>query len=175
MERAELKRAVPRVPIRSHRHIDSILRRFVFRQLANRFRLFTDSGADRVLAHVRRRTLFIGRCVCSDFGNSLRDACRAFPSSTNRKSKIKNRKLNGGGGGIRTHEAFRPAGFQDRSHKPLDHPSRNYGSREVCHSTEVEQGGSSARRRGDLDAKNWRRSRICIAIAQRIGRSTKSR
>jgi hypothetical protein len=31
----------------------------------------------------------------------------------------------GGGGGIRTHEAFRPAGFQDRSHQPLDHPSRD--------------------------------------------------
>ena len=31
---------------------------------------------------------------------------------------------NGGGGGIRTHEGFRPAGFQDRSHQPLDHPSR---------------------------------------------------
>ena len=29
----------------------------------------------------------------------------------------------GGGGGIRTHEDFRPAGFQDRSHQPLDHPS----------------------------------------------------
>src|SRR5205814_8157686 len=29
----------------------------------------------------------------------------------------------GGGGGIRTHEGLRPAGFQDRSHQPLDHPS----------------------------------------------------
>ena len=35
----------------------------------------------------------------------------------------KARGMNGGGGGIRTHEAFRPAGFQDRSHQPLDHPS----------------------------------------------------
>ena len=32
-------------------------------------------------------------------------------------------EINGGGGGIRTHEGFRPAGFQDRSHQPLDHPS----------------------------------------------------
>ena len=32
--------------------------------------------------------------------------------------------LRNGGGGIRTHEGFRLAGFQDRSHKPLDHPSR---------------------------------------------------
>ena len=31
--------------------------------------------------------------------------------------------INGGGGGIRTHEGLRPAGFQDRSHQPLDHPS----------------------------------------------------
>ena len=32
-------------------------------------------------------------------------------------------RLAGGGGGIRTHEGLRPAGFQDRSHQPLDHPS----------------------------------------------------
>ena len=32
-------------------------------------------------------------------------------------------KRAGGGGGIRTHEGLRPAGFQDRSHQPLDHPS----------------------------------------------------
>ena len=29
-----------------------------------------------------------------------------------------------GGGGIRTHGGFHLAGFQDRSHQPLDHPSR---------------------------------------------------
>ena len=29
-----------------------------------------------------------------------------------------------GGGGIRTHGILRFAGFQDRSHQPLDHPSR---------------------------------------------------
>jgi hypothetical protein len=34
----------------------------------------------------------------------------------------------GGGGGIRTHEAFQPAGFQDRSHQPLDHPSVSRGA-----------------------------------------------
>ena len=37
----------------------------------------------------------------------------------------------GGGGGIRTHEAFRPAGFQDRSHQPLDHPSENLSATSV--------------------------------------------
>jgi hypothetical protein len=29
----------------------------------------------------------------------------------------------GGGGEIRTHEAFRPSGFQDRRNQPLCHPS----------------------------------------------------
>lgn len=29
----------------------------------------------------------------------------------------------GGGGGIRTHGRFPYGGFQDRCHKPLDHPS----------------------------------------------------
>ena len=29
----------------------------------------------------------------------------------------------GGGGGIRTHETFRPAGFQDQCDRPLCHPS----------------------------------------------------
>jgi hypothetical protein len=29
----------------------------------------------------------------------------------------------GGGGEIRTHEAFRPSGFQDRRDQPLCHPS----------------------------------------------------
>ena len=37
----------------------------------------------------------------------------------------------GGGGGIRTHEGLRLAGFQDRSHKPLDHPSGIF-DREKC-------------------------------------------
>jgi hypothetical protein len=32
---------------------------------------------------------------------------------------------NGGGGGIRTHGRFPYGGFQDRCHKPLDHPSRD--------------------------------------------------
>ena len=34
-----------------------------------------------------------------------------------------NGKKNNGGGGIRTHGGFHLAGFQDRSHQPLDHPS----------------------------------------------------
>ncbi len=56
---------------------------------------------------------------------SLRSAYGTAFSSRNRKSAIENRKLDGGGGEIRTHEAFRPAGFQDRCNQPLCHPSRN--------------------------------------------------
>ena len=52
-------------------------------------------------------------------------------------------RFGSGGGGIRTHEGFRPAGFQDRSHQPLDHPSGRLAG-EVCHWWKVEQGGSSA-------------------------------
>ena len=33
-----------------------------------------------------------------------------------------------GGGGIRTHEGLRPAGFQDRSHQPLDPPSQSFAA-----------------------------------------------
>src|SRR5205807_10178213 len=51
------------------------------------------------------------------------------------QSKFELHRRAGGGGGIRTHEAFRPAGFQDRSHKPLDHPSENL-DREKCATAE---------------------------------------
>src|SRR5205807_9576916 len=67
------------------------------------------------------------------------------------QSKFELHRRAGGGGGIRTHEAFRPAGLQDRSHKPLDHPSGNYGSCEVCHSTEVEQGAGKPIHQISLD------------------------
>ena len=35
-----------------------------------------------------------------------------------------------GGGEIRTHETFRPSGFQDRRNQPLCHPSKNTRSRD---------------------------------------------
>jgi hypothetical protein len=41
----------------------------------------------------------------------------AFTFSLRSKAKA------GGGGEIRTHEAFRPSGFQDRRDQPLCHPS----------------------------------------------------
>jgi hypothetical protein len=44
--------------------------------------------------------------------------------SINRQWHFENRKLKPGGGEIRTHEAFRPSGFQDRRDQPLCHPSR---------------------------------------------------
>jgi hypothetical protein len=37
----------------------------------------------------------------------------------------------GGGGEIRTHEAFRPSGFQDRRNQPLCHPSGRLVGREL--------------------------------------------
>jgi hypothetical protein len=37
-----------------------------------------------------------------------------------------------GEGGIRTHGPLRVAGFQDRSHQPLDHLSRGQGNRRGC-------------------------------------------
>ena len=64
--------------------------------LANWPRLSADSNFDRSLAHVRGRTLLIGRRLRSDLGNSLCDPCRALSLSPNRKSDIENRKLNGG-------------------------------------------------------------------------------
>ena len=38
-----------------------------------------------------------------------------------------------GGGEIRTHEAFRPSGFQDRRDQPLCHPSGAANSRSQIH------------------------------------------
>src|SRR5216683_1036308 len=76
-----------------------------------------------------------------------------------------------GGGEIRTHEAFRPSGFQDRRIQPLCHPSeRKSRSRELCHCFKLEQGGSSSPL---LDVKRWRRSRIYFGIARGAAGSTK--
>ena len=47
-----------------------------------------------------------------------------------------------GGGGIRTHGSSHFAGFQDRSHQPLDHPSKPTPTRGVviglCHKQKAE-------------------------------------
>ena len=47
------------------------------------------------------------------------------PGSAHAGARHRSATINGGGGGIRTHEGLRPAGFQDRSHQPLDHPSKD--------------------------------------------------
>jgi hypothetical protein len=55
-----------------------------------------------------------------------------------------------GGGEIRTHEAFRPSGFQDRRDQPLCHPSgavaggvdagpRSATAATTCHRSDLEQ------------------------------------
>ena len=56
-------------------------------------------------------------------------ADKAAYMKTAKWKKIRKAKLDrvlrmcGGGGEIRTHEAFRPSGFQDRRDQPLCHPS----------------------------------------------------
>src|SRR5438874_12451230 len=50
---------------------------------------------------------------------------------TNHFSALTSHPPRDGGGGIRTHEGLRPAGFQDRSHQPLDHPSELFVPRSV--------------------------------------------
>src|SRR5713101_7224631 len=78
-----------------------------------------------------------------------------------------------GGGEIRTHEAFRPSGFQDRRIQPLCHPSRKIRSRELCHWLRVgqgvrAQGGSSSPL---LDDRNGGEAALS-SIVRRSGRST---
>ena len=51
----------------------------------------------------------------------------------------------GGGGEIRTHEAFRPSGFQDRRNQPLCHPSGEFGRENCAITGELSKG---ARRTG---------------------------
>src|SRR5207253_6029118 len=81
-----------------------------------------NSGSDCALADDCRCPLLIRRHLRRDPGGVVRDA-RCALALLSPQSAIRNPKLNSGGGGIRTHEGLRPAGFQDRSHQPLDHPS----------------------------------------------------
>src|SRR5580700_9127320 len=106
MEWSELEFQIQCLPLRSHRCIDRVLRRFTFCLLANRARLFANSNPDRLLPNVCRRALSLRCSFCLNPGRDLRVSCRAASSESNRnlKSEIGNRKLNGGGGGIRTHE-----------------------------------------------------------------------
>ena len=114
--------AIQRIPFRAYCCHSCIFRYAIFRELAIRLSVFPDSPAHRRIANVCDGALFVRRRVRGNPRSSLRVAQRPF-AFRNPQSATRNRKLIGGGGGIRTHEAFRPAGFQDRSHQPLDHPS----------------------------------------------------
>ena len=85
-----------------------------------------------ILGVVRRsyiKTIFaLQRINVSHIANYLRGHWR----TSSRRSRevalanptsLKLRRDEGGWGGIRTHEALRPGGFQDRSFRPLTHPS----------------------------------------------------
>jgi hypothetical protein len=123
LDRTAIEFALSFFSVRTHRRIDGIFRDVGLCQLANRSGINGDPVSDRVLANVCRGALSVG-CGLRHVDRrhvSLRG--RELEAAGNPKSKIENRKLIGGGGGIRTHEGLRPAGFQDRSHQPLDHPS----------------------------------------------------
>ena len=55
-------------------------------------------------------------------------------------------QIGGGGGGIRTHGWLPIGGFQDRCHKPLDHPSRV-----VMHAMHERPPGASGQRRKQVN------------------------
>src|SRR4030095_8915179 len=80
-------------------------------------------NSDRTLKDVHWCPLSLRRRLRGDYGNLLRASDRPLPLSSNSQSPIEIRNLGGGGGEIRTHEAFRPSGFQDRRDQPLCHPS----------------------------------------------------
>ena len=124
MERSAVERPLQCVSFRTHSGIDCVLRDARLCQLENRPWVSGDPNPHRLFTDVRRRPSFIGcgwRCVDRS-GRGV--FCGATFPATNRNSRFEIRKLNWrGGGGIRTHEGLRPAGFQDRSHQPLDHPS----------------------------------------------------
>ena len=114
---------IPRISIWSCRSVDGVFWCSIFREPANWSPLPADPHRDRLFADVRRGALFVRCRLRGSSRNSVRFAGRASPPLFNRKSAIKNRKLRCGGGEIRTHEAFRPSGFQDRRDQPLCHPS----------------------------------------------------
>jgi hypothetical protein len=55
----------------------------------------------------------------------------AFSDAVNKLSEAA-AQPSGGGGEIRTHETFRPSGFQDRRDQPLCHPSGRNTVRQEC-------------------------------------------
>ena len=70
------------------------------------------------------------------FGFGVRSRSRGILTLRYRARQSKRPvRLGRGGGEIRTHEAFRPSGFQDRRIQPLCHPSKKKFGRENCATT----------------------------------------
>ncbi len=93
LERPALELQISRVSIRTRDCFDRVLCRPCFCELANRSAVFDDPDFNRLLAHLRRSALFIGRGLCSDSWNLVCTFGLALYPSQNRKSKIRNHKL----------------------------------------------------------------------------------
>ncbi len=126
MDRLQPQFTLSRIPIGAHRIVHGLFCSIGVCLLADWTSSDDHSDPHRVFADLCRGTLSFRRGLRRPDWGALRLPRHALDSAFNPRSEIGNPKLNGGGGGIRTHEGFRPAGFQDRSHQPLDHPSNIY-------------------------------------------------
>src|SRR5438552_12862513 len=72
LERTAPELQVSRIPIRTRRCFDRVLRRARLRELANWGAVSCDSNPDWLLADLRRRALFVGRRLRSGAWNSVR-------------------------------------------------------------------------------------------------------
>ena len=122
LERPAFQLQISRVSVRSRRGLDRVFWCFDFRTPSRRPRLSPIPiliGLSRMYlgAHYLR-TLFARQ----SWGLYARSVVAHVLLLTT--SPIGTQNLDGGGGEIRTHEAFRPSGFQDRRNEPLCHPSR---------------------------------------------------
>src|SRR5438874_8836561 len=88
---------------------------------------------------------------------------------TNHFSALTSHPPRDGGGGIRTHEGLRPAGFQDRSHQPLDHPSEVFVLRSVPLTTRWASRAAGAR---IIGSTLWPRLLAAAEFHRRIPRPT---
>src|SRR6266567_4472820 len=118
-----LQRQIPRISLRSRYGLHGVFWCSIFRESASCCRLSAYPDLDWFLAHLSRGALFVRCCVRCNPWNSFCRSCSARVFAANQRSPIETRNLDGGGGEIRTHEAFRPSGFQDRRDQPLCHPS----------------------------------------------------
>ena len=126
--RAAVQLEISFVSIRTCWCFDRVLWRFTYSAPARGYCVSLNPHSDRVVADVHRRPLSLRRRLRSGSGNLVRICRRALPIAANCEPPIESGNLDGGGGEIRTHEAFRPSGFQDRRDQPLCHPSREWMS-----------------------------------------------